>query len=651
MLKQFPAYPLFSKLSPLCQSRSTNFALSLFVTSFLPFASDTARSGDERTLPDLNVPTQAGHISLPLPPNIAIGLFNPDPLLDIAIVEDGYVKVYQNMGNGYYSKLIEQEVLGEVESMGFQNVSGDRNPNPFKSGELSLRFKGGGSQIFSYDQLIFQYRFAPAKLLIPSLNFVEEWRSSPQIQPVIRMEIGDIDNDGAIEIGYPFVPQFGNSNQFVVFQSVADSFVVDWDTLLVGGYGPYAISDLDNDGNKEFIITKDGVIAVIECFGPRQYRYYSTNIDYVAPPFRALETDIDYDGVKEISLLTSNPSPPPGQDATLIYISEFGSKGPIANGWFMSFNIQIARYAGYTFEMAVGQIDGTGSDEIIPAGGSFGVNEPVPIDYLWYNGNTWVSRQINTGLQSGTTAPMFVNLDADSTLELFVGGVGPIGHGSCFALDYVSDTTWNVLWADSSLRNTPLSVNAGMLDQDFIVAGANTWDRPPSDTLYSELHAYFPSGTKLGIWRRDTASVQNFHFLDIDNDGRTNLLVPIISHLIYEHLADYEYYGTTNVQGNDLPTGSFELHQNYPNPFNPGTTIRFAISTKSKVQLTVYDILGKEVKSLANDERPQGDYAVQWNGTNDQGTSVGSGIYFVRMYVSGSTGNSGVSTRKMVLLR
>ncbi|MBI4535356.1 MAG: T9SS type A sorting domain-containing protein, partial [Ignavibacteriae bacterium] len=327
-----------------------------------------------------------------------------------------------------------------------------------------------------------------------------------------------------------------------------------------------------------------------------------------------------------------------GQDATFIYIAEFAFKDQTT----MWFSIHTARYRGFTFDIAVGQVDGVGRDEIILAGGSFGVNEPVPIVYLWHNGTSWIPRSIHTGLRSGTTAPMFVNLDVDSTLELFIGGVGPIGHGSCYALDHVSDTTWTVLWADSSLRNTPLSVNAGMLDGQFIVAGANTVDRGSLDTLYTQLHVYLPLGIKLGIWQRDTASIQNFHFLDIDSDGRTNLVAPLISHLIPSHLAVYEYFGTSGVDGgSDHRLREFDLFQNYPNPFNSQTVMRYSLSTTDCVTMKVYNVLGEKVVTLVNEVKGPGTYTVNFDASH-----LPSGVYFYRFQTSHY-----MDTKKLILLR
>ena len=67
---------------------------------------------------------------------------------------------------------------------------------------------------------------------------------------------------------------------------------------------------------------------------------------------------------------------------------------------------------------------------------------------------------------------------------------------------------------------------------------------------------------------------------------------------------------------------NFSLSQNYPNPFNPSTTINFSLPQKSDVKLVVYDILGKEIKTILNDEKEAGSYHIKWNGLNNNGNSV-----------------------------
>jgi flagellar hook assembly protein FlgD len=73
------------------------------------------------------------------------------------------------------------------------------------------------------------------------------------------------------------------------------------------------------------------------------------------------------------------------------------------------------------------------------------------------------------------------------------------------------------------------------------------------------------------------------------------------------------------------------LSQNYPNPFNGSTNVSFSVASQSDAILKIYDVLGKEVKTLFEKEAPAGDYTVRWDGTNVAGEKVSSGIYFVRL--------------------
>ncbi len=91
---------------------------------------------------------------------------------------------------------------------------------------------------------------------------------------------------------------------------------------------------------------------------------------------------------------------------------------------------------------------------------------------------------------------------------------------------------------------------------------------------------------------------------------------------------------------------NFELSQNYPNPFNPSTVIRYAIPQAQRVSLIVYDILGRKVKTLVNSFMNAGKYTISWNGTNNYGNHVASGVYLYRLNTNGL-----IKTKKMVLLR
>ncbi|KAA3605346.1 MAG: T9SS C-terminal target domain-containing protein [Calditrichaeota bacterium] len=81
---------------------------------------------------------------------------------------------------------------------------------------------------------------------------------------------------------------------------------------------------------------------------------------------------------------------------------------------------------------------------------------------------------------------------------------------------------------------------------------------------------------------------------------------------------------------NNLPK-EFSVSPAYPNPFNPTTTISYALPKDTKVSIVIYNILGKEIRTLVNGSKSAGFYNAQWNGLNNQGTFVGTGVYFVKV--------------------
>ncbi|MCI0513324.1 PKD domain-containing protein [candidate division KSB1 bacterium] len=94
----------------------------------------------------------------------------------------------------------------------------------------------------------------------------------------------------------------------------------------------------------------------------------------------------------------------------------------------------------------------------------------------------------------------------------------------------------------------------------------------------------------------------------------------------------------------------FDLLQNYPNPFNPETQLRYQLKATSQVALEVYNILGQRIRTLVNTEQTAGYYQLLWDGKNDLGAQVGSGIYWGRLATQGN-GEDFVKLIKMTLLR
>jgi hypothetical protein len=100
-----------------------------------------------------------------------------------------------------------------------------------------------------------------------------------------------------------------------------------------------------------------------------------------------------------------------------------------------------------------------------------------------------------------------------------------------------------------------------------------------------------------------------------------------------------------------LPTG-YSLSQNYPNPFNPSTKITFEIPVSSTVTLKIFNVIGQEVRTLVHGTLPAGKQELVWNGTDDAGRMLASGVYFYSLNALPlSGGNAFDEIRKMVLLK
>ena len=106
-----------------------------------------------------------------------------------------------------------------------------------------------------------------------------------------------------------------------------------------------------------------------------------------------------------------------------------------------------------------------------------------------------------------------------------------------------------------------------------------------------------------------------------------------------------KYTKVTEVRPNIIPE-KFELSQNYPNPFNPTTQIEFAIPSKSHVNLVIYNALGQRVKDLVDEELDAGWKSVSWDGTDNSGSEVASGIYLYRIEAQDYA-----QSKKMILMK
>ena len=131
---------------------------------------------------------------------------------------------------------------------------------------------------------------------------------------------------------------------------------------------------------------------------------------------------------------------------------------------------------------------------------------------------------------------------------------------------------------------------------------------------------------------------RGLNFIDI---GDQNYL--LVTQL--ECISVYEYEIVFSAVNDELISISPQL-TNYPNPFNPTTTISFSLPNEQKIELTIYNIKGQKVKTLMDCYTSPGEFELIWNGKDDNGKRVCSGVYFYKL----RTQNNEI-IRKMLLLK
>jgi len=130
------------------------------------------------------------------------------------------------------------------------------------------------------------------------------------------------------------------------------------------------------------------------------------------------------------------------------------------------------------------------------------------------------------------------------------------------------------------------------------------------------------------------------------SDGTYNVKLTVLNYLdSWDTTSAQVEVITTDVKNISLSKTKFQLFQNYPNPFNPSTVIEYWLPEASFVSIKIYNVLGKEVRTLVNQTQHTGNYQIQWNGLDSFGNNVAAGIYIYKI-----TAGNFVDTKKMLLI-
>jgi len=230
-----------------------------------------------------------------------------------------------------------------------------------------------------------------------------------------------------------------------------------------------------------------------------------------------------------------------------------------------------------------------------------------------------------------------------STIRMPFSGIGPnIGPG-----DSVNISVWikaSNLKPDSATAN-PGSWTVGITPLFFKDMGNNagyntvgpgidyTWAFPPALTSFD--------------WTRYTQGVRIPS--DVGATGmevRLHIYNRMVGTLYFDDLTVTKVSGTQGVAERGTLPKEFAMMQNYPNPFNPTTTIQYTVPNQANIRLVVYNMLGQEVRTLVASHHAPGNYSVVWDGRDNHGLNVGTGVYIYRM-----TGGTAALVRKMLLLK
>ena len=138
------------------------------------------------------------------------------------------------------------------------------------------------------------------------------------------------------------------------------------------------------------------------------------------------------------------------------------------------------------------------------------------------------------------------------------------------------------------------------------------------------------------ISNRNTSGSFGLYTFQMDADGIPGYFDNIVVNSLITSVDD---------NNSNLPDG-FNLEQNYPNPFNPETQIAYQLASNCFTSLSIYDLLGREIKTLVSKDQPAGNYTVTWNGTDELGNMLPSGVYLYTL----KTGIH-VASKKMILMK
>ncbi len=583
---------------------------------------------------------------------------NPDHFEDVVIIEGQMLAVYLNLGNGYFSakpnaRIQLPEVTRELttrRSEGMETLA-------------TIRYENGREQEFNLNQLFAhparetQATYHPYKLSSDSLNFQPVWSwTFPINYGTWPVTAGDIDNDGRVEIISSMThPDTITLGWLVILENDGDNNYRE-DVIIPANFPNSAfhqikITDWDQDDNLELTCAVGYRIRIWEFYGDKSYQYFDTNISFggmkACSGIEAVDTD--QNGQLELLAIFHDHDAPSWRSMFARY--EFIAKNP---PYFTFSNVVLKLSSGWFYSFAAGDMDNDGLIDILPGYAQLGGPGPVTM----YNEEfdpvqlQFIPRYFTHPYPIVQGFNVIDDLDGDGLNEVFITGVGN-GYGGIVYLKSDAPDHYQILNVDSTLlKNSGSSVKSAVMNSHkYIVKSDAIFDFNQNDFIYFfQILSLQANNSWISLWAGPEYElgtyIHYFEVVDTDYDSYESIIYKFFRYAQTD-LRDIERSPISLIgPSSEILANDFILHQNYPNPFNPETIITFDALKVILVGIHIYDIQGRIIKEFSPFIARPGLNRVVWNGTNDAGSSVSSGVYFYQL-VHGQFSQ----TRKMVLIR
>jgi len=458
-----------------------------------------------------------------------------------------------------------------------------------------------------------------------------------------KIAIGDVNGDGADEI---VVVSSGNTAVVRVINSTGN-VLYDRTFTTTTNRSSVVIADLDGNGQNEILFTAQTARHIYMLNGHDLSDFGASPITMEAAMSTNLAVgDLNGDGIKEIVVRTSG--------AVAAYNPTTGQNLP---GFPVTTDIAGDNLGGSSSSngLTIADIDGLGDFEIINGGSSNSANNPIYI--IKSNGSVLRQTTVNGGIRTEIAA---VSLAGDGQMQLAFG----TGNGNF----YLKDRNLNTLpgfpvfvGQNVVINSSPVFADVdgdGVLDIIFGDNAGNLHILKRNGQYISGYPIKISSDIPLAPWVGQFNTVNGFADIVVMVNGGIDF---INTQLTQSDTAPYRWNqfrgNAQNTAFNPYPSSNSDddqtqvvlqktLWQNYPNPFNPSTTIKFDMDRSEHAVVSIYNIRGQLVTTLLDKDMPSGTHSVVWNGIDESGNAVSSGIYFYRL----TTGDF-AQTKKMLLMK